>query len=609
MIDYVHFRFILYIIMKYIIHSPILFIIIYLLSSKTSTWARLEAKEASYPVKSLESLIGVCQRFPTFSPSQALASTCYNAVDYLFYIPSGSSLSSLEASVRMMLSKPGLSLLPNTCQLAIKKLLCANTYLRCPPNISLANISTYNYDIYSDLNLSYARPFQRPCASLCQTIESSCLGLGKLFGMTWDCNARYDYSSGVVTELPYRYDHINDAAICNAMTSKVFAIGSNAENYIAGTSGTCYGIVDQIYIPSSSQLAPLQPPYAIQSLIDSSLQLQVDALPKFMSSACNFALKKLLCRSSMPSPETISVYDAILASGSTQYIHIFASIGIGDRILRNWNITIPAYPAYSECINYQTTCASFLKFIPSLGSLINCNSTITTPQSRVIQRFPSTRQTILLLDLPLSTSTIVHIPFQSSPDMLTTAMSTFQTSCPDGFVIPDVPEDKDIRWIDGTGCAVPCRIPVYLDWEYQKINTAYFLVICLSMPFVIVIAVVWLTDPNYKKQLLTTTMMAFIVLQYLADCLVTFTPQVNLCRNNAVPINSDDGVNTCSVSGLLLLFCGFGIVTTMLMQSIDLFLMIIFGMKTEGYQAWYLGIIFSSAASIMTAIVVLRVYG
>ena len=92
----------------------------------------------------------------------SLSSTCGAVVDYPFYLPSSLSLSKLEAKARNLLGREEFFFLTPECLANYKKLVCSNVYLKCQPGVVLADTSTYNHLIYSDLG-SYRVPFTRPC--------------------------------------------------------------------------------------------------------------------------------------------------------------------------------------------------------------------------------------------------------------------------------------------------------------------------------------------------------------------------------------------------------------------------------------------------------------
>lgn len=400
-----------------------------------------------------------CYSF-ALSQMEQLFSTCGNAVPYSFYLPANTSLTALDATAKAILGNPGLAVLPNACQVAMKKTVCAKIYLRCHDNVTLTNQATFNYNIYSDLNLTIPLPFQRPCKSLCDDVNTKCLGLLSLLGVNSNCSARADYSGGSASLLPYQYDQRPNSDRCNAMTVSSFSIGSSKEVYISGSSGACYGIVDEVYIPPSSSLssslAPLLPPYVIQSIIEAQLKASFDALPAWMSENCHLALKKYFCRSYLIKPHGVAYSEALTTSGAIQYLSYFIAKGIDVTSLAAETVYIPSFPSQEVCQDYQDTCAAFITLADAPSLIPNCSAT-SSATGVSVQLFPSSNQTILTLPIPLSDSLTIFVDFGSSPDHVSNAMDSYETTCPSGFVVPDEPDDERITWIPGTGCANQCR--------------------------------------------------------------------------------------------------------------------------------------------------------
>jgi hypothetical protein len=399
-----------------------------------------------------------CVSFAFSSALEALTSTCGNAVDYPFYLPAGYSLNFLEKTARSLLNNTGLLILPNSCQVALKKQVCSNVYLKCQPGIDLTNTSTYNYKIFSDFSINVPMPFQRPCKSVCVNTNTECLGLLGLLGMTNDCDATYDYSQGAVGLLPYHYDSTNNSAQCNAMT-KTFDVGASSEPYVMGATGACYGIVDNVYIPPSNKvsvhLAPLLPPYVVQSIIDAALSQNFNALPKFVSEDCHLNMRKYFCRSYLIKPESVNYGDAFTAAGVAPYYSAFQAAGVNIAKLVTQSVVVPAYPHKDVCLAYEDTCGGFIELAKTAALVPNC-SAVSYATGIAVKTFPTASQSILVLPLTTSGGTL-YVPFTSSPDTVSSASETYTATCPDGFVVPDEPDDSRITWIPGTGCASACR--------------------------------------------------------------------------------------------------------------------------------------------------------
>lgn len=410
----------------------------------------------------LQATVPSCQTLSFASTTDALLSTCASAVDYPFYVPAGISLDFFEIKARSVLNNTALTILPNACQIALKKLVCSNIYLRCPYNIQIGVPATYNFKIYSDKGLKVPIPFQRPCKSVCTNVNSKCLGILSLLGLSQDCTATYDYSSGAVPAKPFKYDPNNNASVCNAMT-KTFLIGRPFESYIGGSSGACYGILTDVYIPPSSafstSLAPLQGPYVIQSLIEKALQTKMTVIPKYITKDCELALRKYICRSSMLKPEGETFGTAFTAAGiKAPHLAAMKAAGINVTELLQQSVYLPSYPSYEICTDFETSCATLISRATSLQP--NCSKTTLTTAG-VVNLYPKETQILMNLPITLSSTVKFNVAFQTDPEMASDASSSYEPSCPDITVIPDDPSDPRIIWFEGTACANKCRFVVF----------------------------------------------------------------------------------------------------------------------------------------------------
>lgn len=408
-----------------------------------------------------------CRRFSDIlTTSTSYFSTCGNAVDYQFYLPANTSLAFLEKTARSILNNTALTLLPTSCQVSLKKLVCSNIYLKCYPGADptdTTNKAGWNNRIYSDVNAIVANqvklPFERPCRSVCVNTNKNCLGVLGLLGLTQNCDGTYDYSGGKFTlATPKKYDLTNDTNYCNGMT-KSFQIGSSKEVY----NGTfCTGIVDNLYVFPASQIsksfAPMQPPYVVQSKIESLLRASFADLPVFLSEDCHFALKKYFCRSSLP-----NVYEMTFGDAFAKAVVPLTTLGLllgsqaNARALNVTKVYLPSFPSNDVCESYSETCAAFIKLAGKDDLEPSCDATATFG-SNIVKKYPNTTQVLASLSFTAA-GTTKTLKFSSPPDDVSTATASdgYSTACPEGFVVPDVPDDDRIRWVDGTGCAVACR--------------------------------------------------------------------------------------------------------------------------------------------------------
>ena len=97
------------------------------------------------------------------------------------------------------LTQNSLAILPINCQIAIKKKVCANIYLKCKAN------NSYFFDATS--SFLPLMPIQRPCKQVCDDVNANCLGILPLLGFSANnCLEKYNYLMNQLPEnfVPYR---------------------------------------------------------------------------------------------------------------------------------------------------------------------------------------------------------------------------------------------------------------------------------------------------------------------------------------------------------------------------------------------------------------------
>jgi hypothetical protein len=201
--------------------------------------------------------IGQCLAFGSLNPEIELNTTCFTAVNYAFFLPTGFTLDYFESLARTKLNDQRLNTLPTKCKSSVKKAVCSNIYLECPSNnFNIHLNTTWNYNIFFDVDKEYPIPFKRPCVSVCNTANKDCLGLLNLLDQGLDCLERQDYSRGKLFRnisdhqpFPFTYDQSNNDSICNDMPANV-QVADSMEPYIfANSGGICSGIVRSIHVP------------------------------------------------------------------------------------------------------------------------------------------------------------------------------------------------------------------------------------------------------------------------------------------------------------------------------------------------------------------------
>ena len=388
--------------------------------------------------------IGQCTRLVPLSVASALNSTCLDVVDYLFYLPTNVSIVYLDQLARNQLSDSSLSSLPTQCQLSLKKAVCSSVYLKCYPDLIEGDYRTYNYRIFSDVNRTFALPFQRPCVSVCQNANKKCLGVLNLNGKAINCSGVTDYSRGAFGalygelsyKLPYTYDFSGSTASCNKM-SAAGSVASTSEIYLgASSNGACSGIVTDLFVPPgnliSPNLAPMQGSYVVQSIIESQLAASFNQLPPWLSSSCHIALKKYFCGSYMLAPQAQRFGEVLIANKfSPRTIQEISfqlnAVGVNVSAFFENTFYLPSYPSYQICADYRDHCGLFINAsgVPSL--IPHCDSVV-----KGIAQYPTTTQTISVL--PLSATLVVK--FQTQPNNMSNASgNNYRMLCPEGLVL------------------------------------------------------------------------------------------------------------------------------------------------------------------------------
>lgn len=381
-------------------------------------------------------------RCTTLQPTESALfnTTCSDVVDYQYFLPASASTVYLDQIARSKLSNVELSFLPTKCQIALKKAVCASVYMKCPPNFSETNLGSYNFGIFSDVGKLFPLPFQRPCISVCENANGDCLGLLNLKNRAVNCFARTDYSYGVfgllnnVTSYPFPYTYdITNGANCNNIPATV-QIASTAEPYIfAASNGVCAGITTSLFVPPgnsiSNDIAPMQAPYVVQSVIESALAVKMRALPAWLSPACHLSLRKFFCGSYMLSPQPQRFGDVLIANNFTAPVIMgikaaLGSYGVNVAAYLQETFYLPSYPSKQVCYDYRSACGAFIN-VSAVAALVPlCNSV-----ANGVMKYPASDQTIA--SLPLSPTLIIK--YQTSPNAMSDASDgDYKTVCPSG---------------------------------------------------------------------------------------------------------------------------------------------------------------------------------
>ena len=527
-----------------------------------------------------------------------------------------------------ILNDARLAILPTSCQISLKKLVCSNIYLKCPKNIDLSSVtySGWNLYIYTDIlseltNLYGANvvpspyipvPFQRPCKKICTDVADSCLGLLGLIGLDQNCSTRYDYSFGALSSLyaafpslpkPYQYDASNNAAVCNAMNVS-FAVASTKEPYLHALdpNGACYGITSELWVPPANLLDPslasMQPPYVVQTMIEGQLADNFKALPAWLSKRCHLALRKYFCGSYMLAPSPQVVRQVFNDNGfSNNVLFGLTYAGYVRASLLSYEFFLPSYPHVSVCEEYVSACGDFVSLAGIAALVPNCSA-----QTGSIKDFPSANQTIQSLPLSLGPyhSTIL---FRTPPNSMASATTeAYTTSCPTGFVVPDK-EDSRTTWVPGTGCAVGCSWPTWTEKEWGQLRLTVTVAAWVGLPMVLMLLLTWTVDKDRRKQYLVIIFGIFSSIATIMFCAASVMPiQATSCATNAVGYDQTDAVNFCTLQALLLLAAGVGTASSWAMLSVDLLLKVALGYRsTKSFKPFFLAFIVVLTGSVVVA--------
>ena len=159
-------------------------------------------------------------------------------------------------------------------------------------------------------------------------------------------------------------------------------------------------------------------------------------------------------------------------------------------------------------------------------------------------------------------------------------------SCPKGFVIPDNPYDSRVIWVpNGNGCARGCHFPGYFSW----LNDTILSLIVSIVPWIglILISTVifsWLCDrqrfvQQYLAFLFISLSALFTLSILITGSFKTTTLGKNgmstFCHDNATEVDQSDGINVCIAEAGIVTFCMLSITFCWTMQSIQLFLNVV----------------------------------
>lgn len=302
----------------------------------------------------------------------------------------------------------------------------------------IANIQAY----YPVVQL----PYRRPCTSLCTAITylGSCGGsleatLGSLMP---SCALTYPLTDGPAGG--YFSIYSADPTQCNALasTAGMPLVADKTEPYVGKA---CQGVTTSLYIPASSmvdptgRLAPLLPPFVLQSVLEAQLSAIFAATPRWLKQDCNTAQRTLLCPTKLLKAQPLDNLLAVF--GTTVYL--------------------PSFPARSLCENYRAQCPFLVNNVPELN--INCSQVLMG-----VQAFPERDQVVLSIP-----ELAFFGPLVTAPNALPELDAAFgvPSQCPWGFAVPTLPLMRGTYFIlPDTACAADCPLKIYSHAEMAIMN-------------------------------------------------------------------------------------------------------------------------------------------
>lgn len=292
------------------------------------------------------------------------------------------------------------------------------------------------------------------------------------FNATVVCRSRYDYSNGDITVVrPPRFDVANDVSKC--FIPQATPVASMAEPYAASTTAPCSGLIDNILVPFANRLNPnftlVQPPGAVQTVMNTRLSTQLTQLPGFVPNKCFKALLRFQCSTIFPKPVRQTLLQALINSGVARVQALtIAGSPLGQALqLSSTSFSIPQFPPVTVCQEFSEQCKDLLPQLIAKNPAIapNCSALVsgTTFGTR---QFPNGNQTVSsvsmvtgLVNPPRLTFRFISGPnpaVYNNESQLAPLVTAYEPTCPKGFVIPEEPDHANNIDITGTACAMAC---------------------------------------------------------------------------------------------------------------------------------------------------------
>ena len=132
--------------------------------------------------------------------------------------------------------------------------------------------------------------------------------------------------------------------------------------------------------------------------------------------------------------------------------------------------------------------------------------------------------------------------------------------CPDGFVIPDHPNDPRNEWIPDTICAVSCITPALSENSWRLQETWIFTISWIGIISLSIYLFTQLFDAKTTNHLIMSTVIYSGLLSCVNVWMGYYSPEEKYCYDNSIPLSMEDGISTCVFQGVWTVFAGLGII-------------------------------------------------
>ncbi len=497
---------------------------------------------------------GQCLTLPS-DLNYRLMNPCAGVVDYQYFSFATLTPQFLETTAKSLLSSQLLLQLDQTSLDNLVRLTCSNLYLKCAEGVVPSDPNTYDYNLYeSALFVRFGVPFYRPCVSVCEPFTSQ-TQVNALLNITESlpsCTATFDYSftsntSLIISTYDMNVTHATQGK-CFVPSTRSFAAAT--QPYV-NNGGPCDGFVGSTYFTPfgnvfNSSYAVLQDNGIPRVLLDAAVTSSIPTFPPFVTAECRKAFKQYVCYSAYYNPTEVSLLQIIIENGINPQ-----GLPQGLTSLASYAFNLPQYPDYDVCTNFVQQCAAILT-----GTDINCTAT-SAASSVGARAFPEKTQVVAAVALPSLgvTLTVSTAPNSNGTYNATADTTSYATSCPTGFVVPDDPSNPDVKWVTGTACAVPCQggPPWTQDqWHYFRNVADVFPVVgtvfgMLSLTYILYNKI-W--EENYL--MLAYNLVALVASTQSWNFIESDDFEDRMCLNNAVNIMQKDGHKPCITQGIIL---------------------------------------------------------